>query len=225
MSKYFNFSFKQFIVEDFWKRFALMFSSVVLMGVFVSFLVEVGWGTDPASFFMLNASKVIGLSLGTTEVILYGIMLVLVLIFGAHHIGFGTIANMTVIGYTIDFCRWVWKNIGFAEYIDTCVFGMRVLIFALALIAFVIVAAFYMNAKMGVAPYDALPVIISDAITKVPYFIIRIIFDLSFVFGGFLLGKVSAEGQQGSAVGSIIISLLLGPTVSFVGKMLNKKSK
>lgn len=225
MRKYFNFSFRQFIVENFWKRFSLMFVSVVFMGVFVSFLVEIGWGTDPASFFMLNASKVIGLSLGTTEVILYGVMLVLVLIFGAEQIGFGTIANMTVIGYTIDFCRWVWANIGLSNYINTCEIGMKILIFALALLFFVIVAAFYMNAKMGVAPYDALPVIISDGIPKVPYFIIRIIFDLSFVLGGFLLGKISSEGQQGSALGSIIISLLLGPTVSFVGRMMNRKER
>lgn len=220
-----KFSFKQFIVDDFWKKFWFMLISVVFMGVFVSVLIEIGWGTDPASFMMLNSAHVMGLSLGTTEVILYGVMLVLVFIFGANLIGFGTIANMTIIGYTADFCRWVWKTIGFADYINTCVFGIKVMIFAISLVLFVIVAAFYMNAKMGVAPYDALPVIINKAIKKVPYFIIRVIYDLLFVTAGVILGLISSDGQQGSAVGSIIISILLGPTVSFVGRLLEKKER
>ena len=77
-----NFSLKQFIVPNFAKRISFMLPAVLLMGVFVSILVEVGWGTDPASFMNLNISHVIGLSLGPTEVITYGIMFIFVLIFG-----------------------------------------------------------------------------------------------------------------------------------------------
>ena len=75
-----NFKFKQFIVENFWKRLAFMLPAVLLMGVFVSILVEVGWGTDPASFMNLNIQNVLGLSLGPTEVITYGIMFIFVIL-------------------------------------------------------------------------------------------------------------------------------------------------
>ena len=52
-----KFSFKQFIVPNFAKRLAFMLPAVILMGVFVSILVEIGWGTDPASFLNLNIAS------------------------------------------------------------------------------------------------------------------------------------------------------------------------
>lgn len=218
-----NFSLKQFIVPNFAKRISFMLPAVLLMGVFVSILVEVGWGTDPASFMNLNISHVIGLSLGPTEVITYGIMFIFVLIFGAQMIGFGTLANMILIGFVVDFCRWLWANIGFADFISNGSFTVKCIIFAAALILFVIVAAIYMNAQMGVAPYDALPAIIGNALQKVPYFIVRQLFDFSAVGIGVLFGILfSNDGIQGSVIGSVVMSVLLGPVVQLVAKPLKK---
>lgn len=217
-----NFKFKQFIVENFWKRLAFMLPAVLLMGVFVSILVEVGWGTDPASFMNLNIQKVLGLSLGPTEVITYGIMFIFVIFFGAEMIGFGTLANMILIGFVVDFCRWVWANIGFADFIANGGFAVKLPIFIGAIIFFVIVAAIYMNAQMGVAPYDALPVIIGNALPKVPFFIIRQLFDFSAVGIGVIFGLISPDGIQGSFIGSIAMSVALGPVISLVNKPLKK---
>ena len=217
-----NFSFKQFIVPNFGKRLAFMLPAVILMGVFVSILVEIGWGTDPASFMNLNIASTLGWGLGNTEVLVYGLMLVFTFIFGAQMIGFGTLANMILIGYVVDLCRWIWRNIGFADFIAGSSTGIRILIFAITLLFFVIVAAIYINAQMGVAPYDAMPQIISDWIPKVPFFVIRILFDLTAVLIGVIFGKLNPEGVQGSAIGSIVMSLLLGPVISLVGKPLKK---
>ena len=112
-----KFSFKQFIVPNFGKRLAFMLPAVILMGVFVSILVEIGWGTDPASFMNLNIASTLGWGLGNTEVLVYGLMLIFTFIFGAQMIGFGTLANMILIGYVVDLCRWIWKNTGFAQFI------------------------------------------------------------------------------------------------------------
>ena len=131
-----NFSLKQFIVPNFAKRISFMLPAVLLMGVFVSILVEVGWGTDPASFMNLNISHVIGLSLGPTEVITYGIMFIFVLIFGAQMIGFGTLANMILIGFVVDFCRWLWSNIGLADFIANGGFAIKLVFFATSLLLF-----------------------------------------------------------------------------------------
>ena len=185
-----KFTFKQFIVPNFGKRLAFMLPAVILMGVFVSILVEIGWGTDPASFMNLNVASVLGLGLGNTQVIVYGIMFIFTFIFGAQMIGFGTLANMILIGYVIDLCRWIWKNIGFAQFIYDGSFAVRVVIFAITLLCFVVVASIYMNAQMGVAPYDAIPNILSGWITKVPFAIIRILFDLAAVGLGVIAGKL-----------------------------------
>ena len=216
-----KFSFKQFIVPNFGKRLAFMLPAVILMGVFVSILVEIGWGTDPASFMNLNIATALNWGLGNTEVLVYGLMLIFTFIFGAEMIGFGTLANMILIGYVVDICRWIWKNIGFAQFIYDSSFPIRLVLFIITLLLFVIVAAIYMNAQMGVAPYDAIPNILSRWIPKVPFFIIRIIFDLSAVLIGVIAGKLSG-GIQGSVVGSIAMSLLLGPVISLVGKPLKK---
>ena len=217
-----KFTFKQFIVPNFGKRLAFMLPAVILMGVFVSILVEIGWGTDPASFLNLNVASVLGLGLGNTQVIVYGIMFIFTFIFGAEMIGFGTLANMLLIGYVVDICRWIWSNIGFAELLSEGNFALRIVIFALTLICFSIVAAIYMNAQMGVAPYDAIPNILSGWITAIPFFVIRICFDLSAVGIGVLAGKLNPEGIQGSIIGSILMSLLLGPVISLVGKPLKR---
>ncbi len=217
-----KFSFKQFIVPNFAKRLAFMLPAVILMGVFVSILVEIGWGTDPASFMNLNIAGTLGWGLGNTEVLVYGLMLVFTFIFGAQMIGFGTLANMILIGYVVDLCRWIWRNIGFADFIAGSSLAVRILIFAITLICFVIVAAIYINAQMGVAPYDAMPQIISGWIPKVPFFVIRILFDLAAVLLGVIFGKLNPDGVQGSAIGSIIMSLMLGPVISLVGRPLKK---
>ena len=217
-----KFSFKQFIVPNFGKRLAFMLPAVILMGVFVSILVEIGWGTDPASFMNLNIASALGWGLGNTEVLVYGLMLVFTIIFGAQMIGFGTLANMILIGYVVDLCRWIWRNIGFAAFIADSSTPVRILIFAITLICFVIVAAIYINAQMGVAPYDAMPQIISEWIPKIPFFVIRILFDLAAVLIGVIAGKLNPDGIQGSAIGSIVMSFMLGPVISLVGKPLKR---
>ena len=217
-----KFTFKQFIVPNFAKRLAFMLPAVILMGVFVSILVEIGWGTDPASFMNLNIASALGWGLGNTEVLVYGLMLVFTFIFGAQMIGFGTLANMILIGYVVDLCRWIWRNIGFASFIYESSTPIRIIIFAVTLLLFVIVASIYINAQMGVAPYDAMPQIISAWIPRIPFFIIRILFDLTAVLIGVIAGKLNPEGIQGSAIGSIIMSLLLGPVISLISTPLKK---
>ncbi len=216
-----KFSFKQFIVPNFGKRLAFMLPAVILMGVGVSILVELGWGTDPASFMNLNIAYALGWGLGNTEVLVYGLMLVFTFIFGAQMIGFGTLANMILIGYVVDLCRWIWSNIGFAQLLTEGPLALRIAIFALTLLFFVIVASIYINAQMGVAPYDAIPNILSGWMPKVPFSIVRIVFDLSAVVIGVIAGLLSG-GIQGSIIGSILMSFLLGPVITLVGKPLKK---
>lgn len=217
-----KFSLKQFIVPNFAKRLAFMLPGVLLMGVFVSILVEIGWGTDPASFMNLNIASLLGWGLGNTEVLVYGLMLVFTFAFGAEMIGFGTLANMILIGYVIDICRWIWKNIGFAAVLSEGSFALRLTIFVVVLLLFVIAAAIYMNAQMGVAPYDAIPNILSGWMPKIPFFVVRMSFDLSAVLIGVIAGKLDEAGIQGSIIGSVAMSFLLGPVITVVGKPLKK---
>ena len=67
---------------------------------------------------------------------------------------------------------------------------------------------------MGVAPYDAIPLMIKKYIFKnVPFARIRMCFDFSAVLIGVLCG-----GKPN--LGIILMSLFLGPMITAVGKLL-----
>ncbi len=206
---------KYFHQEGFKKKFIIMALGVALMGFFLSFLIEVSLGTDPCTFMNLTISGRLGILFGTWQVLLNLVLFVFVVLFDRHQIGPGTIANMVFIGYISDFCRWVWS-----KTIPRFVFEQwpyRAVVFIVALLCFVVAASFYMNADMGVAPYDAIPNILSNLVfKKVPFKFVRIAFDGTVVLIGLLFG-----GRL--EICTILMVFLLGPTITAVGKFLNKK--
>ena len=228
-----NFSFKQFCPQKWQVKLPFMLAAALLMGITLSVLIEIGWGTDPATFMNYHVAALLGTdNIGLIQIMDYGVLLIFVILFGAQHIGFGSIANMCFIGFVSDFSRWVWKLIGFHQYLQNASMGPKIPIFAAALLLFVIAASIYMNSCLGIAPYDAIPKIISDASPKFPFFIIRIIFDYSAIAIGLLAAYLARNnitdpvasfagiGLKTNIFGSACMSLLLGPLISVVGKVM-----
>ncbi len=211
IKKFFKDYFSQ---KDFVKRLIIMNLGVFFMGFFLSFLIEVNLGTDPCTFMNLSLSRAIGISFGNWQLLLNTILFIFVILFGRKYIGFGTIANMVFIGYIADFCCWIWEKI-IPEYFFTA-FPLRGIIFVVALFSFIVSVSFYINANMGVAPYDAIPQIISERVlTKVPFAIIRIAFDFTAIIIGIIF-----KGTPN--IGIVLMALFLGPIISAVGKFMNK---
>ncbi|MBE5842447.1 MAG: hypothetical protein E7304_13735 [Butyrivibrio sp.] len=214
MNKVKKFLREYFETPDFMKRLVVMLIGVFLMGFFLSFLIKVDLGTDPCTFMNLTISRKLGILFGTWQLALNAVLFVIVILFGKKCIGFGTIANMVFIGYIADFFGWLWDKTIPERYFTE--FPSRAVIFALALFLFIISVSFYINADMGVSPYDAMPQIISDRVlTKVPYFIIRIVYDFLVIVIGIIFGGVPN-------IGIILMALFLGPIISVVGKFLGK---
>lgn len=214
MDKIRKFVTDYFSQKDFVKRLIIMNIGVFFMGFFLSFLIMVDLGTDPCTFMNLNLSNFFGLSFGNWQLLLNSILFIVVILFGRKLIGFGTIANMVFIGYIADFFRWLWgRTIPQQCFTE---FPSRAVIFALALMAFIFAVSLYINASMGVAPYDALPTIISERILKkVPFSIIRIAYDFLAILIGMLFGGTPN-------IGIILMALFLGPVITIVGRLLNK---
>ena len=207
--------FKKYLSQpDFKKRLAVMNIGVFLMGFFLSFLIKADLGTDPCTFMNWTISEKLGILFGTWQLILNTTLFVLVIIFGRDQIGFGTIANMVFIGYIANFFKWVWEKT-IPEYYFTQM-PSRVVIFVMALTGFIIAVSFYINANMGVAPYDAIPQIISERILKkVPFAVIRICFDLLAIVIGIIFGGTPN-------IGIVVMAFFLGPVITIVGKILGK---
>ena len=129
------------------KRIIVCFLAVFGMGFFLSFLMLCGLGTDPCSFMNKAISLRIGLSFGTWQLIINAVMLVIVLFWDRSSLGFGTIFNMVLVGYYVDFFDWLWGKIIPAHYFTDTI--SKWAIFLVALFLFIISAAVYINSDMG----------------------------------------------------------------------------
>ena len=97
--------------KNFWPRLFIALLAVLSMGVTLSFLIQVNLGTDPCTLMNRAVAAKLHMSLGNWQALMNIILLVIVLIFGATNFGFGSLFNMFLIGYTIDFCTWLWNRI------------------------------------------------------------------------------------------------------------------
>ncbi len=186
---------------------------VVFMGFWLSFLIRVNLGTDPCTFMNLTVARKLGILFGTWQVILNAVLLVIVIIFAREKIGAGTIANMVLIGYIADFFGWIWDTTLDPELFTGT--PTRVLIFIISFSLFVISASLYMNADMGLVPYDVVPILIKRHILKkIPFAIVRICFDYTVILIGVLCG-----GKPN--IGILLMALFLGPVITAVGRYLN----
>ena len=199
------------------KKILICFIAVFGMGFFLSILLMCKLGNDPCTFMNKSVSEKIGMSFGNYQLIVNIVMLCAVLIFNRKLIGFGTLFNMILIGYYADFFCWVWRKVIPASVFTTPL--SRWIIFILSLIFFIISVAVYISVEMGVAPYDGIPLIITEKLkmdnSPVGKAVIRILWDGSAIVVGMIAGKIPV-------IGVILMTLFLGPVISLVGKLLKK---
>lgn len=188
------------------RRSAVLAVSLAAIGVCVAVFKAVGFGTDPCSTFTLGVSAHIGISFGTCQFLFNLLMFIPVIRFDLSRIGIGTIGNMVGVGYIADLCM---RTIETRMPVDGLPMAARILIFAVSMAVFLIAASFYIVVDLGVAPYDAIPQLIAEHTSKLSARTVRMLWDLSVLCAGFLLG---------STVGltTLITGFCLGPAIAFV---------
>ena len=192
----------------------IMASGVFFMGFFLSFLVELRLGSDPFNTCFLGVANVLGLSHGTTVVIVHSILFLLTLWRGRKYISFGTLANMICVGYISDFFRFIW-----GELLPEGIFlvpAVRWSIVFPVLALFVISAACYMAADVGMSPFDALPHIITEAFPRLPFTAVRLTIDMLCVLGGFLTGA-------DIGIVTAVMAFFIAPILTAVKRFIERK--
>lgn len=177
------------------------------MGFCISFINQTNFGTDPYTVYNLGMANKLGLTLGNWQAIFNFLLFVLVIVFDKKQIGWGTVMNMFLVGYSFDFFTWFNKIWIPADFYSSMV--ARVFVTIPALCLFIVAASVYMGAQLGTSPYDAVAFILAAKFPKVPFKVIRIAWDLSVCFIGFLLG---------STIGpvTIVMAFTLGPVISWI---------
>jgi uncharacterized membrane protein YczE len=197
--------------KDLLRRLLGVLVGVTFMGFGLSWLIPCGFGTDSFTTMNLAISAKLGWKLGTWQALLNCVMFIPVILFGRKLIGFGTLANMLLVGYICDFFSWIWGLLLPGGFFDPL--WVRIAVAVPALLVFVAAAAVYMDMGMGMAPYDALPFILHKAIGRFPFRAVRITFDLVTIVLGYIFGAPFA------AV-TLAMAFLLGPAVEAVGKWM-----
>ena len=188
------------------RRLTVLTVSLTIIGLCVAVFKTVGFGTDPGSTFSLGISAWTGVSFGTCQMIFNALLFIPVLRLDLSRIGVGTIGNMVGLGYIADFFMWLIESRMPPEGFSMTV---RILLFAVSMVGFLISASFYMVVDMGVAPYDAVPQLIAARTKRLRPRTVRMLWDISLLSIGFMLG---------AAVGltTLITGFCLGPAIAFV---------
>lgn len=199
--------------DKFWLRLITVVLAVIVMGFALSWLMLADLGPDPYTLLNKTISRKLGISLGSWQAILNCLLFAGVLCFGGRNIGLGTLANMVLVGYSIDFFTWLWERTLPVEMFQ--LFYVKLLVMIPALILFVLAAAVYMDIDMGSSPYDAIPFIISTHCGKVPFRLLRILYDCAFILAAMAFG-----GKPG--IVTVLMALTLGPVIERVGEIINR---
>lgn len=198
--------------EHFLKRLIAVVLAVITMGFSLSFLVLVNMGTDPCTSMNLAISAKIGWSLGNWQAFLNVILFLIVISLGCNNIGFGTLANMFLVGYALDFFSWIWSHLLPSGLFDSM--AVRIIVLIPSLLIFILAAAVYMNVDLGTAPYDAIPFILFTRLKeKIPFRFVRMAFDITVVIIGCCFGAKIG-------IVTVLMAFLIGPTVTFVGNRI-----
>ena len=195
----------------FWTRLVMMIIGVAVQGLGLSLLIRLALGTDPCSCLTQGVINYVPISFGTAQLLCHLVTFIFVLRFDMSYIGFGTIGNMVCLGYISDFFGWIWDTVLPQDFFAPTPVRWGLLV--PVLIVFILGASTYMTAGLGSSPYDAMPFIISHKCKKLSFKVIRMIWDISFMAAGFLLG-----GDVG--IVTLGVAFFLGPVITFMQKKL-----
>lgn len=190
-------------------RICWMIGANVILGLGIALLRLSSFGTDPFTCMNLGVSSHLPISFATYQV-LFNIMLIIpVFILDRKSFGMGTLTNMVLLGYFVEFFVWFFSVFGVTiEGLSGNLF-MRILALTAGILVVCFGVALYMACDLGAGPYDRLPVVIETYTHgKIKYKWARVGQDAISAAIGIATGSVIG-------IGTVIVALFTGPVVSF----------
>ncbi len=193
------------------RRTIVLLLSVTAMGACIAVFDRIGFGTDPSSVMNLGASRKLGMQFGTYQV-LFNIFLLLIIIACRQWkvIGIGSIANMVIVGYAKDLFDVIFDALHILQP-DSLTMAVRICWLIPTLGVFMVFVSFYMIVELGTSPYDAIPQIVSKYVKKVPFAVIRMLYDVMVLSIGYMLGSTVG-------VVTLVTGFCLGPIIGVISK-------
>lgn len=198
-----------------WKNFLLRALTSIIGITLISFgsaLSEsMDMGLDPFTALNRGASALLGFSLGNYQLVVNLVILAIVFFMKHSLIGWGTIFNMVLVGYQVEFFTGLFTNIFAVNELGLVI---RIVVTIIAILIFTLGVAVYMDTELGVSPYDAIAPLITDR-TGWKYTPVRVSQDLIVVLAALLVG-----GPVG--VSTFITGFFAGPLITFFSKKVSQ---
>lgn len=178
------------------RRLAQLFAGLALYGVSMGMMIRSALGLDPWDVFHYGVASHLPISFGAV-VTLVGLVVLLAWIPLRQAPGFGTIANVLVIGVASDACLSVLHQ--------PSELWLRGLLLVLGILLNGLAGAMYIGAQLGPGPRDGLMTGLSRR-TGLSIRLVRTVQEVVVVVVGFALG-----GTVG--LGTVLYALSIGPLV------------
>ena len=186
---------------------------ILLVGVGVAFNNCAGLGNDPVGIVYDGIRNVTGMGaeqLGLASNIVNLSLALLVFFTGRKYISVGTLVYFLPYGFFVELGILLYQFLapetgGLAVQIAFSVVGCLLLYLGVAV---------YITMDIGVDPFTGIVLVIRDAVKK-EYRIVKIIFDITMIILGTVLG-----GKLGAV--TIITALTAGPVIQFFSGELHK---
>jgi len=177
------------------RRVVQLFVGLALYGVSMAIMVESSLGLNPWDVFHQGLSHATGLSFGWI-VFLVGIPVLLLWIPLRQRPGFGTIANLAVIGFVADGAL--------AVLPEGTTIPARVGYLVAGILLNGLATGLYIGSRLGPGPRDGLMTGIAGRFPRLSIRLVRTVIELTVLAAGFLLG-----GTVG--IGTVAYALAIGP--------------
>jgi uncharacterized membrane protein YczE len=185
------------------RRVSQLFVGLILYGISMAFMVESALGLNPWDVFHQGLAETTGLSFGWV-VILLGIPILLLWIPLRQKPGFGTVANVVVIGLVVDAALAVLPAGG--------PMATRVTYLLAGIVLNGVATGLYIGSNFGPGPRDGLMTGIAARFPRLSVRLVRTGIELTVLGAGFLLG-----GTVG--VGTVAYALAIGPLAQLFLRM------
>jgi uncharacterized membrane protein YczE len=188
------------------KRYTRLIIGLFFYSVGIVFTIHANLGLAPWDALHSGLSQMFGIPFGQMG-ILVGLIILVATYQLKESIGIGTITNIVVIGFLIDYIFYI-ELIPIAQ---TLLSGILMLVIGMVLIA--IASYCYISSAFGTGPRDALMSSLTR-VTQKPVGLIRGLIEISVLFIGYLLGAKIG-------LGTFIIAFGIGPIIQIVFSLFN----
>ncbi|GAA1965427.1 hypothetical protein [Microbacterium deminutum] len=189
------------------RRVIQLLVGLFLYGAGCALTIEAGLGVDPWTVFAQGLSLHTGIGIGWITNIV-GFLVLLLWIPLRQKPGVGTIANILLVGTSIQFVLWIVPPLSGLP--------LQILVLLGGIVLVALASGLYIGARFGPGPRDGLMTGMNRRLGW-PIWLCRALVEVSVLIAGWLLG-----GTVG--IGTILFAVLIGPLVHIALPLLDTRT-